>query len=294
MKSLIVIICNPVAHSLSADKVRRASDYIRRQGYDVELLFTERAGHGRELARSVLDKKPFRIIAAGGDGTINEVLNGMVCSSVPLAILPLGTTNVLAKELNIPTDINNAMRTALSGTVRNISLGRIELPDEPSKHQRFFCLMAGIGFDAHAVYTVKPGIKKISGEGAYILSGISNLFRYHPSKLFFTVDGEEHSGHAAIIGKASRYGGNFKVTPDAVLEDPSLYICIFKGGNRSHVLRYAWGIVRGNHLLYKDVIYAKALHISVLGKAHIQIDGDYLGTTPADITVEKDALMVAY
>ena len=294
MKSLIVIISNPVARSSSVEKVKRASDYLRQQGYETELLFTEKSGHARELAYAGLKKQPFRIIAAGGDGTINEVLNGMVHSTVPLAILPLGTTNVLAKEIGIPPDIEGAMHRTLSQTPKSVSLGRIEFTLDGVPSVRYFCLMAGIGFDAKAVYDANSTIKKISGEGAYILSGISTLIHYHPSELFFTIDGKEYSGHAAIVGKASRYGGNFKVTPDADIHDPNFYICIFKGRNRSDLLRYAWGIIRGAHLEQKDIVYRKASSIEILGVAHIQTDGDYLGTTPATVTIEKDAVQIVY
>ncbi len=294
MKSLIVIISNPAARSSSVKKVKMAMEYLRQKGYEVELLCTERVGHGRELARSALEKKPYRIIAAGGDGTINEVINGMAGSSVPLAILPLGTTNVLAKELNIPVDIGSALKAALSGTARSISLGRVELPDNSVKQPRYFCLMAGIGFDAHAVYTVKPGIKKISGEGAYILSGITNLIHYAARELIFALDGKEYAGYAAIIGKASRYGGNFKVTPDADIHDPSLYICIFRGRRRTDLLRYVCGIVTGSHLSFDDIVYIRASCISVLGEGHMQVDGDYLGTTPATITVANEALTLVH
>jgi len=294
MRSLIVIISNPAARSSSLDKVKEAADYLRRLGYETELLFTEKSGHASELARGAIKKDPCLILAAGGDGTINEVMNGMVHSTVPLAILPLGTTNVLAKEIGIPDNVAAAMQKALSPTPRSISLGRIACTVNNTASSRYFCLMAGIGFDAKAVYDTNKTIKKVSGEGAYILSGIVSLIRYSPGRLFFRVDGKEYSGYAAIVGKASRYGGNFRVTPDADILAPSLYICIFTGSRRTDLLRYAAGIVRGTHLKLHDVIYLKASDIEVAGNAHIQVDGDYLGTTPARITVEKDALQIVY
>ncbi|MBI5634615.1 MAG: diacylglycerol kinase family lipid kinase [Nitrospirae bacterium] len=292
MKSSIVIISNPIARASSIDKVRRASDYLRKKGYETELLLSERKGHAEELARDAARKKPGLIIAAGGDGTINEVLNGMVMSEIPLAILPLGTTNVLARELSIADTVEGAMEQAISGRTRRASLGRIEALSGKSPVVRHFCIMAGIGFDAKAVYDVNSTLKKVSGEGAYILSGIHNLIHYYPSELNFSVDGKQHTGFAAIIGKASRYGGNFKVTPDADISDPFFYLCIFKGRNRADLLRYAAGIIRGTHLRLKDIIYLKASQISITGNAHIQIDGDHLGTAPATITIVRDTLSI--
>jgi diacylglycerol kinase family enzyme len=197
---------------------------------------------------------------------------------------------VLAKEIGIPDNVEAAMQKALSLTPRNISLGRIECTVNNSAVSRYFCLMAGIGFDAKAVFDMNKAIKKVSGEGAYILSGIVNLIHYFPGELFFRVDGKEYSGYAAIVGKASRYGGNFRVTPDADILDPSLYICIFTGRRRTDLLRYVAGVVRGTHLKLHDVTYLKASDIEVIGNAHIQIDGDYFGTTPATFTVVQNAV----
>ena len=234
-------------------------------------------------------------MAAGGDGTINEVINGMVKSDIPLAILPLGTTNVLAKELGIPEDLKGAMETAVSRKPRTVSLGRIELnPETDSAYSRYFCLMAGIGFDGEAVHDMNTAVKKKSGKAAYIFSGIKNLLRYSPNQLFYNIDGKEYTGFSSITGKASKYGGNFKITPDADLSDPFLYTCIFQGNKRSDLLRYVFKVMTGRLFDEKDIVYLKSASVEVLGTAHIQIDGDYLGLTPAKITVAKDALQIIY
>lgn len=234
-------------------------------------------------------------MAAGGDGTINEVINGMVKSDVPLTILPLGTTNVLAKELGIPEDISKALEIAVSQKPRTVSLGKIELDADTGFGQsRYFCLMAGIGFDAQAVHDVNQTIKKKSGRAAYIWSGIKSFLSYSPNQLFFEIEGKEYTGYCSITGKASRYGGNFMITPDADLTAPVLYTCIFQGNKRADLLRYVYQVVRGTLRENKDIVYLKSTSIEVLGRAHIQIDGDYLGVTPAKITVEKDVLKIIY
>lgn len=294
MKSSIVLISNPTARTSSSEKVTRAAAYLQKKGFETRLFFTERRGHAEELAREAVKTGPRLIIAAGGDGTINEVLNGMVMSDVPLAILPLGTTNVFARELSIPGTVEEAMDRAINGQVRTACLGRIEASAEHGPVVRHFCLMAGIGFDAKAVYDVNSTLKKLSGEGAYILSGISNLIHYDPAELIFSIDGKQHSGYAGIIGKASRYGGSFRITPDADILDPHFYVCIFKGRNRTDLLRYAVGVIRGTHLGQKDVLYLKASEVLITGNAHIQIDGDHFGTTPAAITSVKNSLQIVY
>ena len=295
MRSLIVLISNPAARGASSKKFRSASAFLQAKGFDTEILLTEKSGDATRLAEETVGKRPFAIMAAGGDGTINEVINGMAGSDIPLAILPLGTTNVLAKELGIPEDLKGAMETAVSRKPRTVSLGRIELnPETDSAFSRYFCLMAGIGFDGEAVHGMNTAVKKRSGKAAYIFSGIKNLLRYSPNQLFYNIDGKEYTGFSSITGKASKYGGNFKITPDADLSDPFLYTCIFQGNKRRDLLRYVFKIMTGRLFDEKDIVYLKSASIEVLGTAHIQIDGDYLGLTPAKISVAKDALKIIY
>jgi YegS/Rv2252/BmrU family lipid kinase len=228
------------------------------------------------------------VIAAGGDGTYNEVANGLVHSNIPMAILPLGTTSVLAKELKIPSTIERALNIALDGKVQTIHLGRITT----ASLTRHFLLMAGIGFDGETVCGVNPWIKKIAGKGAYILSGIKTILRYNPSPITLKYDSEQQSGYNVIIGKASCYGGDFKITPDAKLTEPSFYVFLMHQKGRLNLIRYISGIIKGGHLKLKDISYFRASEIEIQGNAHIQIDGDYLGTTPAKIDVAPDALQL--
>ncbi|RPI35386.1 MAG: diacylglycerol kinase family lipid kinase [Nitrospiraceae bacterium] len=295
MRSLIILIGNPAARGASLKKFESASVFLRGKGFDTKILLTEKSNDATYLASEAVREKPHMIMAAGGDGTINEVINGMVKSDVPLAILPLGTTNVLAKELGIPEEMTAALSTAISKAPRMVNLGRIELnPDTDSAYVRYFCLMAGIGFDGKTVHDVNPEIKRKSGKAAYVLSGLKNLLHYAPNQLFYNIDGKELTGFASITGKSSRYGGNFKITPDADLSDPALYTCIFQGNRRSDLIRYVYRTITGSLSKEKDIIYLKSTSVEVHGTAHIQLDGDYIGLTPAKITVEKDALKIIY
>ena len=294
MKSSIVLISNPTAKRASDRKIAQASRYLMSKGYKVEVLFTEKKGHAESLAREAIKELPSLIIAAGGDGTFNEVINGIAGSEIPMAILPLGTTNVLAKEIGIPEDVKGAMEIAVTGTTKTISLGKIAITRPSSLVSRYFVLMAGIGFDGEAVFGINETFKKISGKGAYIYSGIKVLSGFNPRELTFDIDGKTYSGYSAIISKTAKYGGDFKITPDARLTDPTLYICLFKGKKRLDVLRYVFGIATGSHLRFKDVEYLKAKRIQIDGNAHIQIDGDYFGMTPAKIEVAPNTLRLIY
>jgi YegS/Rv2252/BmrU family lipid kinase len=294
MKSLITLIANPTALKASDKKVAMASYYLQSKGYEVEVLFTHRRGDAEILARESLKRSPSLIIAAGGDGTFNEVVNGIKGSEIPMAILPLGTTNVLARELAIPENVEGAMERALKKNPSRISLGKITLADSPKKQSRFFILMAGIGYDGMAVRGTSETLKKFSGKGAYVFSGMMTLFTFHPSPLHFEVDGKHYEGHSGIIGNAAKYGGAFSVTPDARLNDPALYVCIFKGKKRIDLMRYVFGILTGTHLKYRDLEYLRAEQVEISGIADVQIDGDYFGMTPAKVEIVPNALNLIY
>jgi diacylglycerol kinase (ATP) len=293
MKSSVVLISNPIAYKASSNKVAKASYYLQSKGYTVEVLFTEKKGDAEVLARKAIEKSPALIIAAGGDGTFNEVINGLAGSEIPMAILPLGTTNVLAKELGIPETVESSMDIAIKGTTRVVSLGKITL-QQGSPKVRYFCTMLGIGFDAKTVFEINKTFKNISGKGAHIYSGMKVLSHFHPAELTFTIGEKSYKGYSAVIGNGAKYGGHFKITPDARLTDPNLYVCIFKGRKRLDIFRYVMGVLTKSHLRFKDIEYLMAQKIQVDGSAHVQVDGDYLGMTPAVIETAPDTVRLIY
>jgi len=287
----IFLIGNPIAGGGALKKIKRSVNILENRGFDVRLMLTAQKGDAELFARQISQESETRsqeclVIAAGGDGTYNEVANGLVHSDIPMAILPLGTTCVLAKELNVSEDPERALDIAITGKAQAIHLGRITT----ASLTRHFLLMAGIGFDGEAVCGVNPWIKKITGKGAYILSGIKTILRYNPSQITLKYDSEQRSGYNAIIGKASCYGGDFKIAPDAKLTEPSFYVFLMHQKGRLNLIRYISGVIKGGHLKLKDISYFRASEIEIQGNAHIQIDGDYLGTTPAKIDVAPDAL----
>ena len=294
MKSSIILISNPVAKKTSERRIEEASHFLRSKGYGVKIVSTKHKGDAENLAREAIKDLPSLIIAAGGDGTFNEVINGIAGSKIPMAILPSGTTNVLAKELGIPENVKSALEIAVGRTPKTISLGKITITHHSSLVTRYFILMAGVGFDGEAVFGINETIKKISGKGAYIYSGIKTLFRFNPDELILNIDGKTFSGYSVIIGNASKYGGHFKVAPDARLTDPVLYTCLFKRKNPLNIVRYVFGVLTGSHLRFKDVECLKAKSIEITGNAHIQIDGDYFGMTPATVEIIPDMARLVY
>ncbi|HXX58244.1 MAG TPA: diacylglycerol kinase family protein [Thermodesulfovibrionales bacterium] len=295
MKESILLIANPAARRASSRSIEKAAALFRSKGYEVTISLTRQRGEAEELAKKASRDRLSLVVAAGGDGTFNEVVNGLAYTDTPMAILPMGTTNVLAKELGIPEILEGAVARAIKGSGRSVSLGKITANHPPSGSvTRYFCLMAGIGFDGEAVYRFRSSLKRYSGRAAYVLSGLKTLLSYAPEPLLFSVDGNSRRGYSAIVGKASRYGGNFQVTPDAALTDPHFHLVIMEGKKRRDVLRYVCGIVAGGHLGFRDISYLKADAIRIEGRAAVQVDGDYLGFTPAEITVAPQAVKLVY
>lgn len=326
MKQTIFLIGNPAAGRNALRKINKAAAIIKNKGHNVQVLLTGKRGDAESFARQIssesgVQRLEFKnnsslgtchssllIIAAGGDGTYNEVINGIACTDTSMAILPLGTTNVLAKELGISEDVKKALDIALSGRVQTVSLGKItarHLTSEdsslaqpqaslPRQITRHFLLMAGIGYDGETVYGIKDRIKRYSGKGAYILSGLKTLLRWAPDKLTFTMDGESCEGYSAIICKTSKYAGNFRIAPDADIKNADFYAFIMHGKNRLDIFRYVSGIVTEKHLKFTDITYREIENMEIKGKAHVQIDGDYFGMTPAKIEIVPDALRLVY
>ncbi|MBI3378109.1 MAG: diacylglycerol kinase family lipid kinase [Nitrospirae bacterium] len=323
MKQTIFLIGNPAAGRNALRKINEATAIIKNKGHNVEMLLTGKRGDAESFARQISSEfrvksselrndknlelitlnSKLLIIAAGGDGTYNEVINGIACTNIPMAILPLGTTNVLAKELNIPEDVEKAVDIALNGKIHTICLGKITsnppsppglAPRSGAGVTRHFLLMAGIGYDGETVYGIKKGLKKYSGKGAYILSGLKTLMRWAPDKLTFTMDGKSCEGYSAIICKTSKYAGNFRIAPDADIKNADFYAFIMHGKNRLNIFRYVSGIITKRHLKFKDITYLQIKNMEITGNAHIQIDGDYFGMTPARIEIVPDAMRLVY
>jgi len=282
----LYMIANPVAGRGVRSEVEAAAEVLKQGPYEVDLLWTQRGGHATELAREAVEKHPDLVVAVGGDGSINEVVSGLAGSNVPLGVIPLGTANCYALETGIPLDARQAARVILEGQPKRVHLGRAG--------ERYFMLMASVGFDAQVVYEVNPGVKKKFGKLAYVIKGFQCLTASHP-KLTITLDDKEtYEGHLAIISNMRYYAGRFLVTPDAGFEKDELDVCIFQQDGFFPILRFAWGVWRRRHLKGKDVIYrkAKTIRVESAQPSHVQVDGDYYGTTPVEFQIVPDALTV--
>ncbi len=286
MKSSACLIVNPVSGRFSKKTLQKVKSILSNRFDPLEVYFTHSSSDATQAAREYANREFDVLIAFGGDGTLNEVVNGVALSRSSVGFIPAGTTNVFAKETGIPEEPEKAAELIVNGTSRQINLGCIN-------NQRYFLLMAGIGFDAEAVCNIKKGLKKGLGKLAYILSGFEVFLKKRPSELTVTIDGESVIRcYGAIICNASKYAGNFIVCPDASVFRPELQAFLIKKGDRLSTLKYVFGIITGKHLKYKDAAFIKGSHFKVQGHTRVQIDGDCFGNSPVEVSIRENAVKI--
>lgn len=295
----ITIIVNPIAGSarqasldrvISAFNARGVCPAIRSTGKrgDAEYWAAEEAGRGCDI-----------VVAAGGDGTVNEVANGLAGSRTALGVLPMGVANLLAMEMGIPADPEGAVDAIIRGIPKPVNPGYVILRDDDSgkDRKRYFLLMTGIGFDGGVMHDMKRASVARWGKAAYIGAGIRAIAKYTGTAISLRMDrGEEIVAYSAVVGKSRFYGGRFMVTPRASLQDDCLDLCAFTGRGPLRMIKNAVCVLAGRHPGQGGIYYAKRREIDVCSRetVYVQADGDYIGTLPARLGVCRNALrMVA-
>jgi diacylglycerol kinase (ATP) len=285
----LFIIFNPAARG---EKTRRVRKFLEaKAGPSVILAPTQRAGDARLLALRAVQEGFSIIVAAGGDGTINEVVNGMGMSGAALGILPLGTVNVFAQELCIPRRIDAAWHVIQAGTRRTIDLARAEA----GATTRYFVQLAGVGFDAQAVRDASWELKKKIGPLSYVWAGIKTLgTTLARVEVSVNGSGPRASGAAVLVGNGRFYGGPFALFPKARLDDGLLDVCVFENCGYWDMLRYGQGILRGAHIDLGDVEYfqVERLVCNAPQTTPFQLDGEDSGDAPVTFSILPRALQV--
>ena len=264
---------------------------LKSRGLEVELKLTAGPGDAAELAAQAARNGSTDVIVAGGDGTINEAIQGLVGSKARLGILPRGTANVLALELGLPMNIDEALSIVAAGKSRRIHFG--VATDETTNKQRHFVLMAGIGLDASVVRRVQPSLKKRIGKGAFWVSGLSHLATWNPSTFTLEINGSTYTATFAAIGNAARYGGELMITPRARLDEPTFEVCIIETFSRVqylHLLSYA--MREGMPHDKKGVRFIKTASVRALGDAPVQVDGEVIGHLPMRFEISPHSMDV--
>ena len=289
------IIFNPAAKGEKARQFRRHLDVI---GSQCVLKATSAPGDGRRLAAEALADGFEVVIAAGGDGTLNEVLNGF--GDVPngfenacLGVLPLGTVNVFARELGIPTHPEPAWEVIRRRREMRIDLPCVEHGPPGGRQRRYFAQLAGAGLDARAIELVNWPLKKKIGPLAYIVAGLKALLE-RPASVAVSAGTQEATGQLVLIGNGRLYGGQFQVFPRGDLCDGLLEVCVFPRTNWFTLARCGPPLLLRGKLPGSAVQRFQASTVTLSGqfRTPLEVDGELAGQLPATFSVQRAKLRV--
>jgi YegS/Rv2252/BmrU family lipid kinase len=289
------VIFNPVAKGEKAKRLRRHLDEI---GSQCALKLTWAAGTASLLAAEAVRDGFETIVAAGGDGTVNEVLNGL--ASVPeglkrarLGVLPLGTVNVYAKEYGIPTDVVKAWAIIQRGHERTIDLPWVEHGPPDKRQRRCFAQLAGAGLDARAIQLVNWQMKKLVGPIAYVVAGFRALSE-KPHQIEARNCTNAGTGQLVLLGNGKFYGGKFPVFPDADPADGMIDVSIFPRVDFPMLCRLGSVQLTGQHIQKAGVqcFRTDCLELTAPMETPLELEGDTIGALPARITVQPRALRI--
>lgn len=264
-------------------------DSLRGLGYDVEERETAGVGDATRFAREAVQQGLDVVCAIGGDGTVNETINGLAGAEVPLAIVPTGTVNVLAMELGIPLEPPDAVKLLEVGTVSWIDLGLAG--------DRYFGLMAGVGMDAAVVASLNPVLKKAFKEAAFAVQGLANYLTKEEPLIRVTTAERTVEGYFAVFGNSSNYGGGFGITPLADMRDGLLDVCVLKDKSFLSTIWYWSAALINAHIKHPKVEYfrteaAEIVTVEEGKEVLVQTDGEMAGKLPLTCRVVPRSLRV--
>jgi diacylglycerol kinase (ATP) len=287
------IIANPASGSATEAtlrELRETARWLTKRGLPAELRLTRQPGHATELAREAINAGMEMVVAAGGDGTVNDVIQALAGHTTALGVLPVGTVNVWAREMGIGLSVAEARETLLHGVRRQVDLGRAG--------QRYFLMMAGIGFDAEVARRVERGPLKRIGLKLldYIAAVVALSVTAEPAELRIQIGGRQRRERAlmVIIGNTRLYGGAMTFTQRAVADDGALDVVVIGSGGLAHRLGVLWRAFLRRPSAGPRVRYLRAQTIRVESRRAepVQVDGEVIGHLPMTFAVAPQALRV--
>lgn len=299
-----ILIYNPASgrrRHRRFEEIEKAAAILKSAGITVEIAATTAPGTARGLAQLAVGQRRDLVIACGGDGTVNEVVNGLAGSRVPMALLPAGTANILAKELGVPWDIPQAARLISGAIARRIALGIASPPgvngDGATQRElvgRYFLCVGGAGPDGAIVNGVDEIFKKNAGILAYWAEGARQLFRYDFPEMKVRSGGRERRATIVVVGRTAHYGGPFKITTGASLYDNSFEIVTNSMKSRFAYASCLPALLVGKLRSMQGIVAWKATEVVCESAgpepAFAQVDGEPIGPLPLVFRVVPDAL----
>jgi YegS/Rv2252/BmrU family lipid kinase len=278
------IIFNPAAGSEQAERWR---DRVELIAHGCAVFSTSSPGEAETLARRAVEEGFETIVAAGGDGTVNEVVNGLAETNAMLGLLPLGTVNVFAMELGLP-----ANNLELCWDI--IQAGNMRLVDLPSANGKYFVQLAGVGLDAQVVKETSLAFKRSFGPLSYLISAAQIAAREPPRLFIESENASVREGSFVLIGNGRHYGGPFPFFKHAILDDGLLDVEVFKSLGYLEIIKYLQDVVFSSDIRIPEVEYfqTRRLRITSDDDVPVELDGELVGNCPVAFQIRDKALRV--
>ena len=280
-----IVILNPAAHG---DRAKRWRGRVESLARGCTVCASSRAGEAETLARAAAKEGFKKIVAAGGDGTINEVVNGLAGSAATLGLLPIGSVNVFAAELGLP--IHN-----LSLCWKIIAGGQTRLIDLPRANRKYFVQLAGVGLDAQVVKETSLALKRNLGPLSYLIAAAQVAMRQPPRLFIESEDSPVTEGSLVLIGNGRRYGGPFPFFKQAVLDDGLLDVVAFKQLGYLEIMKYLQDVFFSSEIRVPEVEYFQTRRLRITSEDEnvpVELDGELVGNCPVEFKLGGRRLRV--
>ena len=286
MKKKACLIWNPMAGAIQKNKknIDIIIDFLSQNGYELIRRETDGPLTAGPIAKEVIKAGVDYIFAIGGDGTINEVINGMTNTHAQLGVIPRGTANLLAREIHMPLTLEKALEALKTAEVKEVNLGLA--------NERYFILMTGIGFDGHVISKLRGHHKAKFGKFAFVYEAMKQSFLYDYPHFTMKVNDRKIESTFAVVALSKEYGSIFSLTPDAHILKDQFQLCIFKGHGTLTYWKYFFSALAQSHHRLKNVELDYATTIEIYSDKDIwtQIDGELFCKLPLKIRILPKAL----
>jgi diacylglycerol kinase (ATP) len=279
-----LVILNPAAHS---ERAKRRRSRVEELAGGSLVYATSRSGEAETLAHRAAGEGYQKIVAAGGDGTVNEVVNGIAGTGATLGLLPIGTMNVFATELGLPThDLDLCWNIIQEGKVRLIDL--------PAANRKCFVQLAGVGLDAQVVKETSNKLRRNFGPVSYVIAAAQIAARPPPLLLIESENASINEGSLVLIGNGRLYGGPFPFFKQAVLDDGLFDVVVFKRLGYLEIIKYLQDVIFSSEIRTPEVEYfqTRRLRVESDESVPVELDGELVGNCPVEFTLQQRALGV--
>jgi diacylglycerol kinase (ATP) len=282
--SSTLIILNPAADS---ERAQRRQAHVQSLARDCTICATTYTGEAEAMARRGAAEGFEKIVAAGGDGTINEVVNGLADTGTTLGLLPIGTMNVFATELGLPVHDLELCWDIVKGD-------RTRAVDLPKANQKFFVQLAGVGLDAQVVKETSAQLKRSFGPLSYVISAVQIAARTPPKLFIQSEDASIDEGSFVLVGNGRLYGGPFPFFKRAALDDGLLDVIVFKRLGYLEIIKYLQDVVFSSNIRVPEIEYFQTARLRVESDqtVPVELDGELVGNCPVEFSLQENSLRV--